>query len=460
MTQHIHIGFDDIDSPYGGCSTHFASLILVELINKYGLKPIDYPNIVRLNPSVPWKTRGNGSVILRFRAKEDVVNDVFEYVINRLYDYLEEYSKNWRDHSQPAVSMLINEPSPLLTWFSKKAIQDLIPLDLAHRIVERDRGLRFKIAAGRGRGLIGALAGIGYRMLNSDYTYELIAYRDPSFLGSVRRVDASSVKKMDQAYGYNTILNYDYEIDKPLIIPKGPDPVLLGIRGEDPGSLHKAFKTLVIDEPTPLIVLFRTNQHTDAHLREIPSISSIRPYMCVKVRGYVSSKPRRIIGGHTVFSLRDDTGEVDVATYEPTGGFRNVIEQLEPGDLVEVMGIARLHGASGSLRLTINLEKMRIIEIKPKIIYVNPLCPKCRARMKSAGKGKGFKCFKCGYVDKTISKIIVETPRTISPGFYEPPPRVFKHLMKPLKRMGREKSFFPLEFRTVNYIWIHGRVLA
>ncbi|MEM4431892.1 MAG: DUF1743 domain-containing protein, partial [Desulfurococcaceae archaeon] len=216
MKQYIHIGLDDIDSPYGGCTTHFASLILVELIKKFRVEPIDYPNIIRLNPAVPWKTRGNGSLALRFKINNYSVDEVFEYVINRLYDYLNEYSKNWSIHSQPVVSILTGEPPAEITWFSKKAIQDLVPLDLALRIASKVEGFRFKALTGKNRGLIGSMAGIGYRMIDTDYTYELIAYRDSSYIGSVRKVNEYSVKEMDQLYGEETILNYDYEIDKPL----------------------------------------------------------------------------------------------------------------------------------------------------------------------------------------------------------------------------------------------------
>lgn len=458
MKQYIHIGLDDIDSPYGGCTTHFASLILVELIKKFRVEPIDYPNIIRLNPAVPWKTRGNGSLALRFRINNYSVDEVFEYVINRLYDYLNEYSKNWSIHSQPVVSILTGEPPAEITWFSKKAIQDLVPLDLALRIASKVEGFRFKALTGKNRGLIGSMAGIGYRMIDTDYTYELIAYRDSSYIGSVRKVNEYSVKKMDQLYGEETILNYDYEIDKPLIVPKGPDPVLLGIRGERSDILYEAFKTLDIDEPVPLIVLFRTNQHTDAHLREVSSIANIHPYMCIKVRGVVSRKPRRIVGGHVVFSITDNSGSIDVVAYEPTGGFRNIIEELEVGDVVEVMGITR--PKHSGLRLTINLEKIRVVEVRQKTIYQNPLCPKCGVRMKSAGRGKGFKCVKCGYADKKLTKIVVETTRKLQPGYYEPPPRVFKHLMKPLKRIGKEKSFFPKEYRPINFIWMNGSIFA
>ena len=63
--ENITIGMDDIDSPNGGCTTHFASL-LVEELDKIVEKWLDYPNLIRLNPNIPYRTRGNGAVALRF----------------------------------------------------------------------------------------------------------------------------------------------------------------------------------------------------------------------------------------------------------------------------------------------------------------------------------------------------------------------------------------------------------
>ncbi|MCX8169597.1 MAG: hypothetical protein N3D72_00745, partial [Candidatus Methanomethyliaceae archaeon] len=61
-----HLGIDDTDSLKFGCTTYVAALLIEELI-KYS-KFIDYPNLIRLNPNIPWKSRGNGAVCLRFHS--------------------------------------------------------------------------------------------------------------------------------------------------------------------------------------------------------------------------------------------------------------------------------------------------------------------------------------------------------------------------------------------------------
>ena len=65
----LHIGIDDTDSPEGGCTTYVAAL-LVEKLETMGCRFVDYPNLLRLNPNAPWKTRGNGSFCRRVEAAE------------------------------------------------------------------------------------------------------------------------------------------------------------------------------------------------------------------------------------------------------------------------------------------------------------------------------------------------------------------------------------------------------
>ena len=45
---------------------------------------------------------------------------------------------------------------------------------------------------------------------------------------------------------------------------------------------------------------------------------------------------------------------------------------------------------------SINLEKIRIVSLARPVITRPPLCPACNKRMTSDGKGKGYKCKKCG----------------------------------------------------------------
>jgi tRNA(Ile2)-agmatinylcytidine synthase len=135
-----------------------------------------------------------------------------------------------------------------------------------------------------------------------------------------------------------------------------------------------------------------------------------------------------------VFSVSDGHCSIDVAAYEPTKEFRDVVSKLVAGDEVEVMGCVR--PASTTHPPTLNLEKLLVVRLTEVYRFENPLCPRCGARMTSAGYGKGFKCPKCGYRTTELGKVKIRVERSIAPGLYQPPKHAFKHLMKPVERFG------------------------
>lgn len=431
-----HLGFDDVDAINGGCTTYFATLLAWKL-RQMRVVFIDYPNLVRLNPAIPFKTRGNGAVALRIAVEsEQKLQDV--WLLSQ--QMLDDYTSALKDPKhQPVISMVVDEIDEKLKRLAEKALHDVIPLDHAIRVAEKSNVVFYAPKGGK-RGLIGALGAIGYTMTCTDYTYELIAYRNPEFWGKPRLVDKNSVLKMDELYGDRMILNYDPSTDRVLITPHGPDPILFGLRGEEPSVLLKALRMLRVEEPIDLASIFRTNQHTDSHIKEVSSICDVRPYTCVKLKGVVKSRPKRLVGGHVFFELCDSQCCISVAAYEPTKEFRNVVEKLYPNDIVEVYGCTRPPGPEHGI--TLNLEKLRVVEVSRAVVYENPKCPRCGSRMESAGRGKGFRCRRCRYTDPYATKIPVEVERGLKPGWYQPPYSAFKHHMKPLERFGKEKRKF------------------
>ena len=71
MVTELHVGIDDTDSEKGGCTTYTATVLFHELSSR-GLKPSDFPWLVRLNPNIPWKTRGSSAVESGFRCVDHV----------------------------------------------------------------------------------------------------------------------------------------------------------------------------------------------------------------------------------------------------------------------------------------------------------------------------------------------------------------------------------------------------
>ncbi len=426
----MHIGFDDTDSPRMGCTTYIAAL-LVEKLHKLKASFVDYPNLIRLNPNVPWKTRGNGALCLRIMCPKDLVEKVMEIVV----DTIEENADLEYAGTDPGAVFLLGEVPEGIKAFAKKTIRGVVKMEEALRLLKEFRGeaVGFKL----GRGIIGGLAAIG-EILEGDHTFEIIAYRKPENRGTPRRVEAASVVEMDGKTAPLTFNNVDPETRRVLITPRGPDPILYGIRGEDAEAVKQGHELISSREEIERWVIFRTNHGTDAHLRKVESISEVQPFNPVVVRGFVDREPRVIPGSHVIFSVKDESGHVDCAAYEPTGPLRNVAKKLIVGDLVDAYGGVR--SASSKHPMTVNLEKIRVLNLASKIVFRNPLCPQCGKRMKSMGKGKGFRCDKCGFRSSNLKKIALKGERSLKEGLYVTPPRSQRHLTKPLCRYGREKS--------------------
>ncbi len=429
----MHIGFDDTDSPSMGCTTYIAAL-LVEKMHRLGATFIDYPNLIRLNPNVPWKTRGNGALCLRIKCGEESVEEIMEIVI----ETIEENADLSYAGTDPGVVFLLNNIPRELKDFAKRTIQSVVKMKEALKLIKmlNAEAVGFKI----GRGIIGSLAAIG-ETLEGDHTYEIIAYRTRENRGKPRRIEGSSVEEMNEKTAPLTFNNIDPEKGRILITPRGPDPILYGIRGETPEVVKQAYELIRSQETIERVVIFRTNHGTDAHLRKISSIGEVHPFNPVVVRGTLTGSPQVISGGHVIFPIKDKTGQVDCAAYKPTGTLREVAKKLIFGDLVEALGGVR----PASLRhpVTINLEKIRIIKLVPKIVFHNPICSDCGKRMKSMGTRKGFRCERCGFRSSELKKSSVERKRDLKKGLYITSPRSQRHLTKPFCRYGREKSGMP-----------------
>jgi tRNA(Ile2)-agmatinylcytidine synthase len=437
---YLHIGFDDTDSPTEGCTTYIAAL-LVEKLSKLGVEFVDYPNLVRLNPNVPWKTRGNGALCLRVRCEESMVENIKETVLTQV----EEHSAFAYGGTDPGVVFFLNEVIPSeIRAFAKDAIQSVVKLKDALTLIKKS-GIE-AVGYKSGRGVIGALAAVG-ETLEDDHTYELIAYRLPVNLGTKRRIDVVSVREMDEATAPLTFNNFDPERNRVLITPRGPDPIFLGIRGESPEAVKKAFGIVRVEEPVERWVIFRTNHGTDAHLKRMGSVGDVQPFQPVTVRGIVKSAPRIVPLRHVIFSITDNKAKIDCAAYEPTGDLRKAAKQLIVGDMIEVSGGVR--PASETRPLTINLEKIRVIKLVPKISLHNPKCPKCGKTMSSMGKTQGFRCEKCGYKSKQLTKVQRAETRGLEEKLYITSPHSQRHLTKPFRRYGQEKTLNRAMFRMI-----------
>jgi len=406
------IGIDDTDSLKGGCTTYLAALLCREL----GTTP--YPRLIRLNPNIPYKTRGNGAVAIEVNGEP---NEIKETVLNLVKERAHIREKK----TNPGVAFVKNLNSKnkkSLNEFYQRAVSELVTIEEAEEVASKTGAEICKF--NNGRGIIGALAAIGASL--DDMTYELLVYREKENCGTPKKIDKGSVFSMNEKFYSEVFNSVDPETNQILITPHGYDPVFCGIRGESPEIVLEAWNAIKPLEEIELTQIFETNQATDAHLRE-KRTSELKHYDCAILEGTVASNPRTIEGGHVLFSIAASTGDIDCAAYEPTGGFRETTRKLLTGDRI------RAYGGIGKYPNTLNLEKIEILKLIRAHEKESPAC--CGRRMTSAGKGKGFKCRKCGKRKDENSAVAREIPRHLTKGFYEAPPRATRHLSKPIIRM-------------------------
>jgi tRNA(Ile2)-agmatinylcytidine synthase len=411
MSMKLHIGIDDTDSKKGMCTT-YLSTVLKDRLSKFS--EIVDNRLVRLNPNIPWKTRGNGAVAIAIETLR------YEKAVEETLRAVEKFSSLDEKDTNPGVVFLRGDVDFELTTFYYKALREVTTIAEAEALAKRC-GCEV-VKYNNGRGIIGALAAIGANL--SEHTFELTAYRRPENWGMQRNVDQDSVFEMDQATYPETFNNIDRNTSRVLITPRSPCPVLFGIRGKTPEVLEKAKELIEPGESIERYAIFTTNQGTDAHL--VPTtIPNTKPFTSAIVKGRVANSPRTLTGGHVVFTLAENGSKLDCAAYEPTGGFREVVKSLHPGDVVRAYG-----GVKDTKGLTVNLEKLDVLELKECFEEKNPLCPACKKRMESAGKGQGFRCGRCRTTSG--SKEFIQVERELKMGLYCVPPRAMRHLSKPV----------------------------
>ncbi|MDW8033945.1 MAG: tRNA(Ile)(2)-agmatinylcytidine synthase [Nitrososphaerota archaeon] len=427
----LNVGIDDTDSEVFGCTTYVATKIVSYLDNTSGVKFIDYPLLVRLNPNIPWKTRGNGAVSIRVTVDESKIS--VEEVKESILKIVRELSDLNNPRSDPAIVFLksIPEKGDLLHSFYLRVLRSMISPVEALQVAEKI-GASYNFLKNSKVGIVGALAATG--AVFEDYTYELLSYRIKDNYGKPRRVDRDSIYLMDKVTSESTFNNIDPETGRILITPHGRDPVLFGIRGESPKALYEAFKLIRVEEEIECWCIFKTNQGTDAHFPEEPiEVNKIKKYDSVVVEGTVVEK-RVIQGGHVIILMDQGGHRFFCAFYSPTGILRKKASKLEPGDVIRVYGGAKEYSGI----LTINTEKMVILRLCEKILKIPPSCPKCGRKCKSIGTRQGFICKKCG--EKVMDPEVVKLERDLETNrVYLPPERSHRHLTKPLKRYGHEK---------------------
>lgn len=420
----MYIAFDDTDSRKAMCTTYIVSEFL--RAGKYDL--IGLPSLVRLNPNIPYKTRGNGAVRMRIgkgagkktfcgrisgspiycyeRSSEEV--DSSE-VLEEMYSIVE---KNYQHEENTNPGIVV----------SADLLPDVVYQDAVRGEVELSKTIKKLVDLGskyrgikNGRGLIGASAAMGWR--GRRITYEIIGYRDGN-------KDIPMETKMECAMLADGVEGTFNSVDRknryPAIFPNPRTPVVYGIRGVNRKKLVEASEAVAEKLPFRLDseIMFETNQGTDDHMELFEgNLDDLHTYM---ITGSVLSKPLPTEGSHYFSSLVSGGKVVKIAAFEPTKEFRSVFRQLLPGDFITVYG--------SFLKGTINIEKMEIRSLAAEYIRSPPVCSICGERMVNRGKFS-YECTQCGN-RSSIPEYTVKK-RSVSPGKYNVPVMTRRHLSMP-----------------------------
>ncbi|MCO8266085.1 tRNA(Ile)(2)-agmatinylcytidine synthase [Haloferax sp. AB510] len=417
------IGLDDTDSrTLGMCTTYLATLVAEAVEARGG--SVERRLLVRLNPAVEHKTRGNAALAIHTDLPAGAA-----FALAR--EELDRWAVLDDDRTSPGIVVAPGSADTVSTAvadFARDAVRDFHDLDAAVDLAERSGFLTEGWHGGRGR--IGALAAVGAWAAFDEWTYEHISYREFHRCGTPREVDFDSVfDAADAAYpdAWDTV---DREEGEAVCVPNAPGPILHGIRGDDADTVREV-AAAIDSEPVDRSATFLTNQGTDAHLRD-GVVSDLRDGRAYRVAGTVASDPETRAGGHVFFDLEAGGSTVSVAAFEPTKRFRHRVRALRVGDALTACGEV----GDGTLKL----EKFAVRDLV-RTEPATPVCPDCGRTMKSAGRNQGYRCRDCG--TDAPGKVERAVDRDLELGWYEVPPCARRHIAKPLVRGGFDAATHP-----------------
>jgi tRNA(Ile2)-agmatinylcytidine synthase len=406
------VALDDTDSRTAGMCTTYAAHLVAEALRDSGVD-VERVLLVRLNPAVAYKTRGNAALAVHADVDPRIALDVASGVV-------EEHAELDDDRTNPGVVVAHEaDAPPAVAEFAERALREDLDPGEAESLAAAHG---YETAGwGNGRGVVGALAAVGAWTAFDDWTYECIHYRPRERWGTTREVEPESVfAAADAAYpdAWDTV---DREEDDLVCVPHTPGPILYGIRGDDPETVQWVADQIE-SKPVHASELFVTNQGTDAHLADA-ALADVEDGRAYRVDATVATEPETREGGHVFLDVEDDGEALTCVAFEPTKRFRTHVRRLRPGDRVTVCGEV----ADGTLKL----EKFAVRDLATTE-RVTPTCPDCERSMESAGADQGYRCRDCGTSAREQERRRLD--RDLAVGWYEVPPCARRHVARPLVR--------------------------
>ncbi len=339
----VAVAADSFDTPHFGCTTHFMSLLALHLISK-GFKIVDYPALIRLNPAIPWKTRGNASVRLTVDVDDvtDLKRNIEEFldIVNPLY------KKGY---------LVITKYQETFDIYLKSISEVLDPLVVRNSIKDI-------ILDEWGETNVGALVA-SVTPSSALRNYELIVYSYDVI--DIPNEVCDVICHLEEVLW--PLLHENCHNDKCIAVPKAGKPVLIGIRGSHPCVLASLLPLL---PGWSHATLFKTNQHSILLLPPSHETFSYE-FKTLHIRTTVKRLNEDVMIDNLM--LFNESGIT--RKFRGTEFFDGVVSVILKGD---VGSIAALKG--------------KIISLSKRA----PRCPRCGGRMKSKGKGVRV-CKRCGF---------------------------------------------------------------
>ena len=468
------VAVDDTDSRERGMCTTYVATRIAERLGDAGAR-VRRRLLVRLNPAVKHKTRGNAAVALHATGVDA------EAAAAVAVETVEEFAAASDPRTSPGVVVVDVAGDPFdsagppipdaVAAFARRALRERLTVSEAVELAD-EHGFRHAAVgsaggadgaddaeAVAGRGRIGALAAVGAPAAFDDWTFERISYRGLDRCGTPREVDVESAFAAAES-GYPTVWDtVDRETGTPVCVPNAPGPILHGIRGDDAAACREV-AAAIDGETVDRAATFLTNQGTDAHLAP-GRIGDLRDGAGYRVAGVVSSAPetkrgghvhvrvagdRDAVGGDAVGAGSGDSGEgpdadrLRAVAFAPTGRFRDRVRALRPGDRVTLCGEHEVRAEADGPENTLKLEKFAVRDLVQTAPAV-PTCRDCGRSMSSAGSRQGYRCRDCG--TSAPGKVDEPIERDLDIGWYEVPPSARRHVAKPLVRGGFDAQVHP-----------------
>ena len=367
------LGLDDTDSLDGGCTTQVFHQLLDSLPCEFG-----EPRLTRLWPFAAQRTRGNASLSVELFCDQSIIKWLDEYWIKHIYPLKgeishSEHSDRKQYPSDPGMTLFTTKPDEIHYWNAVRGEATFI-----------EGGHQWG-----GQGRIGAAASCAWS--GDVATWEGIAWRKGE-----RRVSEESLTIVDAMEG--TFLCRDPRNNRGLIAPRGPCPVMFGVRATSSDVALMATKELISGSAeTTGFRIFRTNQASGDHIQSIFQTT-------VETKEILN-------GGHVILNNK-------ILAFSESGDINKLAQWLTEGDSIEYIGL--------EFEGKIHLEGLRVTKSQN---LERPVC-ECGTRMKSMGKGQGVRCPKCKI--KSLEKWVESDRIPPISGWAQPPVDKRRHLAKSL----------------------------